>query len=622
MKKFDTKIQKRYENLFAEARTSRWAGFYRYAEDLLLKCYKHYKRINKKKQLSDILKELVDIHMESERYTEALRYVKELLDLFKEFGTKVNLANTFNDLGRIYQNIGGFNLATDYFEQSLKISQEVGYKLGISIALTNLATQLQFEGKFEDALKILLKAEEICENEGYYENLMAVLIAIGSVYSEMGKLDKTEEYLVKAEENLGFISKPRLIASLYAEFAAFYQWIDNLDKSIEFNNKGLQISRAKNLTITTGQILLNLGIVMSHRGDFTESYNYFTQALTIFREVNHKILISRVLTSLGTIFKNQRNYHKAIVYFEDSQNIAKNENDIMQVIRNYGLLGECYKETERYFESYRNFTQCLFNYQQLLNNIHTISLRKSFKERFKDLIKVVHELNILLELGNIDPDVSELIETREITINTCKKSKELYPNLPKEDLIKEIEKYISITDELKGARLETDARKLLRREMGYDVEDSGKNWLIKKNELKQLVEENCYQDHSNRSIEIDIYGDKKENDKVIHVLGECKYRNKPMSNSDIKCFIIKSNIIAKNYITHSIQDFTDSYFFHLILISINGFYNKNQINNILSDYWSLPKDKILKKKVDLIDKELFIKLLKKNDIPSRVFGKF
>ncbi len=622
MKKFTTKIQIRYDKLFAEARASRWMGFYQYAEKLLLRCYKYYKRTKQKKELSNILKELVDIYMESERFSQALVYVKELLELFEQFGTKINMVNTFNDLGRIYQSIGKTNLATEYFEQSLKISIEDNYKLGVSLALTNLAAQLRFEGKFENALNNLMKAEEICENEGYYENLVVILIGIGSIYSDMGMQEKTEEYLRKAEKSIGSIGNARLVASFYGELGTFYQWIGNLDKSVEFLNKSLQISRARKLKITTGQIFLNLGIVMSQKGEYDESYNYLIKALKLFKEIKNKILISRVLTSLGILFKNQKNYHKAIKFLEDSQNIAKNENDIMLKIRNYGLLGECYKETKKYYESYRNFTQCLFHYQQLLNNINTISLKESFKERFEDLNNVVHELNNLLESGKIDPEVSEIIKTKEITINTCKKSKEIYPNLPKEDLIKEIEKLLSITDDLKGVRLETDARKMLRKEKDYRIEDSGKNWLIKKDELKPLVEENCYQDYSNRSIEIDIYGDKKDTNRVIYVLGECKYRNKPMSNSDIKCFIIKSNIIAKNYITHVIQDFTDNYFFHLILISINGFYDKNQINNSLGDYWSLPKDKILNKKVELIDKELFIKLLKKNKIPSRTYEKF
>ena len=89
---------------------------------------------------------------------------------------------------------------------------------------------------------------------------------------------------------------------------------------------------------------------------------------------------------------------------------------------------------------------------------------------------------------------------------------------------------------------------MVRREMGYNIEDSGKNWSIEEQELKLLVENNCYKDYSNKSIEVDIFGSKVVNDTLVYVLGECKFRNREMKLTDIKCFLIKSNIIAKKLI--------------------------------------------------------------------------
>ena len=602
MKKFDSKIHKKYETLYAEARGSRWLGDYQYAEKLLLKCYKYYKGARRRKQMIEVSETLIDLYMESERFVDALSYVEELLDLFKTYGTKINFANTFNDLGRIYQNIGEHQLASSYFNRSLKLSKKINYKLGISIALTNLATQLRLEGKFEESLSSLLKAEKICEDERYYGNLMAILIALSTIYSDLGNIEKSKTYLMKGENNLRNVtSDARLVATFYAELAAHYQWSNNLDKSMEFNKKGLQISKAKDLKLTTALILVNMGILMIHKKDFDNSYKYLSQALKISREFNNKVYIARALTSLGILFKKQNNFLKAINFLDNSQNIVSTTNNFMAKARNYGLLGECYDTQKNYHESYRNYTQCLFNYQKLLNNIHTISLKESFKESFDYLIEIIHKLNKLLESGKINPDVSKLIETKDATINTCKKSKEVYPNLPKEDLVQEIQKFISTTNDLKGSRLESDARKMLRREMGYNIEDSGKNWIINESELGRLVEEKCYKDYSNKSIEIDIYGSKRDNNRIIYILGECKYRNRPLRSSELKCFIIKSNIIAKNLFIQNNRSFKYEKIFHLLIISINGFPDENKIDNILSEYWDLPKNQILNTKLEIIE---------------------
>ena len=178
MKKYDSKISKKYENLFDKAKASRWAGNYHQAEDLLLKCYNYYKRKQNQNTLKLVLQQLIDICMNTERYNEAHIYIKETMVILKQFGTKIDIANILNDLGRIYQNTGEFDLATDTFTQSLNVSKEINYKLGISIALTNLGVQFRQEGNFEKALKTLLESEIICKKESFIENSIVNLISL------------------------------------------------------------------------------------------------------------------------------------------------------------------------------------------------------------------------------------------------------------------------------------------------------------------------------------------------------------------------------------------------------------------------------------------------------------
>jgi len=622
MKKFDPIIEEEYENLFAEARASRWAGFHDYAEKLLLKCYKFYKNTRDTKNLIDVLAELVDIYMNSERYTIAISYVHELLDIYNKSNAKKEIIDTLNDLGRIFQNTGKFKEAKIKFKESLNKSKAIKYRRGMSVALTNLASQSALEGNYEAAIKTFLKSDKICEEDGLEDNSVVNLISLASIYLDLGDIEASIKTLDNAEMKLGFIRNPAIVANYYGQTASIYQAVGDAERAINVLQKGLNICQPKGFEITKAQLLLNLGVLKLSQEDFEDIFKIFNEALDIFKKYNNSFGIARTLSSLGYYFFKRNNIVKALKFLNDSQKIAEKINDSVVKIRNYRKLGNIYKEQQNYYESYRNYTQCLINYEQLSKTIHTPALKDSFRKSFADLGEVVHELNLLLESGKISPDVSELIETRNVTIRVCEDSAKIDPNLPKEDLIRELKNYISIVNNLKGPRLESDARILFRREYNFAVDDSGNNYRIGEDDLHLLVKEKCYKDYSNQSIEVDIFGNKRIEDETTYLIGECKYRNKKMTNLEIKCFIIKSKLIAKNLNKNFDESNKGIIKFHLPIISIEGFTDETKANQFLNEYWDVDKIDSLSRRLDLIDKEKFIKLLKKNNLSSKIYEEF
>lgn len=177
----------------------------------------------------------------------------------------------------------------------------------------------------------------------------------------------------------------------------------------------------------------------------------------------------------------------------------------------------------------------------------------------------------------------------------------------------------NLIDIAKGQLLETDVRKLFRREYHYEVSDSGKNWRTNKRQTDFLLKQNCQKDPKTRSIEIDIFGEKQQNDKIVYILGECKNRVKPISETEIKCFIIKVSIIANHSMKHHVIQTQNKPQFHLVIVSLKGFSRKDIIKSLFKKYWKLPQNRVLNNKIDLIDKGRLIKLLKKNNISSTFY---
>ncbi|MEJ2248616.1 MAG: hypothetical protein P8Y97_03020 [Candidatus Lokiarchaeota archaeon] len=183
------------------------------------------------------------------------------------------------------------------------------------------------------------------------------------------------------------------------------------------------------------------------------------------------------------------------------------------------------------------------------------------------------------------------------------------------------QKLISIINEYKGNALEIDTRKIFRRQFGYDLSDSGKNWAINKPEIKILVKEKCQKNMTTQSIEIDIFGKKETNNRTTYILGECKNRTNSISEKEIKCFIIKASIIAQDLLEFHRKSFQNLPDFHLVIVSLKGFSEKQKIKKILKKYWKNPIKRILNEKIELIDENKFIRMLKENNISTKLYKK-
>lgn len=566
--------------------------------------------------------QLIDIYMNTERYNDALVFIKEIIEILKKIGTKKEFANNLNDLGRVYQNTGEFDLATECFTQSLNISKEIDYKLGTSIALTNFGIQLRQEGRFEKALETLLQSETICTKEAFIENSIVNFLSLSSLYFDIGNIEKSIMYTKKAENALTVISfdEAYIIPHFFGQLSNNYFGIGDIEKSTELLEKGINICKARGFQITQAQMMLNLGMRLIEKDDLESAYTTYMEALSIFKNFNNKRWIARTLSNLGSLFGRENNFQNAVKFYKDSQKIAQSENELLLMVRNYRNLGHAYLVQDNHYESYRNYTQCLILYEVIVRNINLPHLKESFRENFNDLPKIIHSLNINLESGKFTPNISEIMMARKAAIKTCKKLKVIDPTLPKDHLIQELGKNIILINDLKGSRLETDTRKLFRRELGFEIEDSGKNWDILEEDITFLMHEKCQKDSGTKTIEIDIFGNKKENGKVIYILGECKFRNRKIKLDEIKCFLIKTSIISKKITNFDFEN--NNHFFKLALISIEGFPDKAKINLLLDKYWDLPKNLLINKTIDLIDRDQFIKLLKKNNISFKIYKNY
>lgn len=261
-----------------------------------------------------------------------------------------------------------------------------------------------------------------------------------------------------------------------------------------------------------------------------------------------------------------------------------------------------------------NYLFCIiFNYQipdsilaklEIISNNYTDSTIKLPNEKFIRLEEEPTSItNIQSDYSKVLTDFGALI--REPTIH--------------KPLLNQIQDYIEQQEmklnSMKGQFLEMNVRLLYQREYGYEMEYTGKAFMCEENEIDILYDNKCIKDRDSKDIEIDVFGKKiKDINKLTYLIGECKDRKKQITLKDIKCFIIKTSIIAEYFLYSHKREKKNIPKFNLLIVSYHGFPEKAQITQLLSKHWTLPKKRLVNEKIDLLEKNKLIELMKKNNI--------
>ena len=177
--------------------------------------------------------------------------------------------------------------------------------------------------------------------------------------------------------------------------------------------------------------------------------------------------------------------------------------------------------------------------------------------------------------------------------------------------VPEIEDLRLIVNDLKGCDLEYKIRMLLNKRDNYSMDFDGKNVNLSLKNRRFLNKENCLKDMSTTTKEIDLFGIKNLSEKDIIVIGECTNRNKVISMNKIKKFIITANILSEQELNKKKERNLE---FHLIIASYGGFPGENMIQKMLEKYWTQDIEKIIDKKIELLDIPEIIKLFKQHGI--------
>lgn len=257
-------------------------------------------------------------------YTEALNYLNESLQIYKNIEDKKNIARCLNNIGNVYNNLGNYDKALDYHLQSLRIDEELDDKIGITSSLNNIGNVYQNINDHEKALEYYLKALQLTYEIDDKHAIATALNNVGNVHLSQGDFERALDFYNRSLKIKELIDDKFGIANSFNNIGIAYQGLQNSKKALEYYQKSLNLMEELGDSYGITSALYHSGILYLELQNLTKALSFLERALKKAKSINDEHLKMSCYKALSEIYYKKRNYKKAYIVLELYSEIKDN----------------------------------------------------------------------------------------------------------------------------------------------------------------------------------------------------------------------------------------------------------------------------------------------------------
>ena len=285
----------------------------------------------------------------NERYTEALR-------LMREAGDRRGEAMTLTNMGDIYNVISEPQKAIEHLDLALSVWQAIGDRHLEAITLSIKAGVYNRRGEPQKALDSYSVALPVMRAVGDQGGEAFMSIQIGSVYRSLGEPQKALDYYAHALRLLRALGDSRNQPTLLNNIGTVYTLLGDTQKALNYFEEVLPLVRAKNDRRTEAAVLTNMGTVYNLQNDSEKALEYLDQALAVVRANKDRRTEAAVLTHMATAYSTSGAQEKAVEYFERGLEMRVAVSDRLgeaTTLNHYGRALALWKQPQKALDQYQ-----------------------------------------------------------------------------------------------------------------------------------------------------------------------------------------------------------------------------------------------------------------------------
>lgn len=226
----------------------------------------HVKNGNKKGQ-GAALCNLGLLHLNRNRYSEALSSLHAAIKPLEEVNAYQFLGNCYNNIGMLYNELDNFKRAQDNFKLAISYYDRVNNVYQKANAISNLSMAFSDMGKTDSAIILLAQSIAIFEREEDFYNLAKDYNNLGILYESIGQSDASEKAYMQSVNNALKAEHWAGLADTYMNLATFYNLRNDRNKSNVFTRKAYKLAGQIESPKLKADIFYNYARICMREGD-------------------------------------------------------------------------------------------------------------------------------------------------------------------------------------------------------------------------------------------------------------------------------------------------------------------------------------------------------------------
>jgi len=210
-------------------------------------------------------------------------------------------------------------------------------------------------GKYDSAIIMYDSAIVIAERYKLKIAQGSIYNNYSIVYSILGQLELSLEYCLKALDIFEQLGDTSRMAKIYNNLGSRYSEMGMNDKAITYYQQAITINVKHHKLNRLVKNYGNIGTVYLTLEENEKALEYYTKAYMIQKDLDNKLDMSITLSNMAITYKNMNKFDWALSFAEQSYTLALETNDEIGKLVYFITSAEIYKDQEFYDKALKNY---------------------------------------------------------------------------------------------------------------------------------------------------------------------------------------------------------------------------------------------------------------------------
>ena len=210
-------------------------------------------------------------------------------------------------------------------------------------------------GNYDSAIVMYDSALQMARKFGLKSDKGTIYKNYSIVYSILGQLELSIDYCMKALDIFTELEDSVRIAQVYNNLGSRYSEMGMNEQAIRYYQKAVEINERFGKHNRLAKNYGNIGTVYSGLEENEKALEYYTKAYMILKDMDNKIDMSITLSNMAIIYRKMDKLDLSLSFSEQSYMIATEINDEIGKLTYFITSAEIYKDQEKYQDALQNY---------------------------------------------------------------------------------------------------------------------------------------------------------------------------------------------------------------------------------------------------------------------------